>query len=305
MPWFHSPFFNDELLRNLDPQMQSMVKALAYDGYLIFDPEIPAHTLEAAIETLNGRYQTSGRINETRRILDAWSFNQHVRAIATAPRVLTLLQQLYQRQPIPFQTLNFNIGTEQRTHSDTIHFDCIPHGYMCGVWVALEDVDAFNGPLHYYPGSHKLPLFDMSSLGIIGSASRGYEHYGLYEDFVERLMQHSPYERKEVSLKKGQAFLWVANLFHGGSPIRDSRRTRYSQVTHYYFDDCMYYMPMHTDFALNRVDLKKVVNIATGEAVPNRYFGRSISSRPRWLSRLRSATYRAAARVGLRPRLPD
>ena len=30
-------------------------------------------------------------------------------------------------------------------------------GCMCGVWVALEDMDMDNGPLVYYPGSHKLP----------------------------------------------------------------------------------------------------------------------------------------------------
>ena len=33
----------------------------------------------------------------------------------------------------------------------------MPEGFMCGVWVALEDMDMENGPLVYYPGSHKLP----------------------------------------------------------------------------------------------------------------------------------------------------
>ena len=31
---------------------------------------------------------------------------------------------------------------------------------MCGVWVALEDITEDNGPLHYYPGSHRLPDYD-------------------------------------------------------------------------------------------------------------------------------------------------
>jgi len=30
---------------------------------------------------------------------------------------------------------------------------------MCGVWLALEDIDADNGPLIYYPGSHRGPHF--------------------------------------------------------------------------------------------------------------------------------------------------
>ena len=45
-------------------------------------------------------------------------------------------------------------------------------------------------------------------------------------------------------LKKGQCLVWSANLLHGGSPHRDKGRTRHSQVTHYYFDDCQYYSPL-------------------------------------------------------------
>ena len=30
---------------------------------------------------------------------------------------------------------------------------------MVGIWVALEDVDEECGPLVYYPGSHKLPIY--------------------------------------------------------------------------------------------------------------------------------------------------
>ena len=277
MPWFQSPLFHSgDALASLDPETYRMLLAFMTDGYLIFDPEIPASTLDAVIETLNGKYQTNGRLNETRRILDAWTFNKHVRDIAAAPRVLDLLERFYQRKPIPFQTLNFNIGTEQATHSDTIHFDSIPHGYMCGVWIALEDVDIDNRPLHYYRGSHKLPVYDMADLGIVASESRGYEHYGLYEEFVAKLLERSPYERREAYIKKGQAFLWAANLFHGGSPIRDASRTRYSQVTHYYFENCAYFSPLATDFALGRIHFKQVMDIATGEPIPNRYMGRII-----------------------------
>ena len=80
-----------------------------------------------------------------------------MRALATAPKVLALLDELYGREPLPFQTLNFRRGTQQAPHSDALHFSTIPAGFMCGVWVALEDMDMDNGPLVYYPGSHLLP----------------------------------------------------------------------------------------------------------------------------------------------------
>ena len=70
------------------------------------------------------------------------------------------------REPLPFQTLNFPVGTSQYPHSDSIHFHTIPAGFMVGVWVALENIDAENGPLVYYPGSHKLPYFSMQDLGL-------------------------------------------------------------------------------------------------------------------------------------------
>ena len=78
-------------------------------------------------------------------MFNGWKLSRAVRAIALAPRVLRLLRQLYDRKPLPFQTLNFPIGTEQKVHSDVIHFSSDPPSYMCGVWVALEDIDMGNG----------------------------------------------------------------------------------------------------------------------------------------------------------------
>jgi len=34
-----------------------------------------------------------------------------------------------------------------------------PLGVLLGAWISLEDMTDDNGPLHYYPGSHKLPYY--------------------------------------------------------------------------------------------------------------------------------------------------
>jgi hypothetical protein len=47
--------------------------------------------------------------------------------------------------------------------------------------------------------------------------------------------------------RKGQALIWVANLLHGGDRVVDFERTRWSQVTHYYFEGCSYYTPLTSD----------------------------------------------------------
>jgi len=65
-------------------------------------------------------------------------------------------------------------------------------------------------------------------------------------------------------LKKGQAFVWAANLAHGGSPILDPRSTRRSLVVHYYFDRCAYYTPMVSNEEAAALQLRLPSDIGTG-----------------------------------------
>ena len=96
------------------------------------------------------------------------------------------------------------------------------HGGSAGVWIAFEDIDADNGPLHYYPGSHRLPLFMLDRLGVAGSvADARYNYTQLYEPAIQQLIVDQGLVKEEAYLKRGQAMIWAANLLHGGSPIRD------------------------------------------------------------------------------------
>lgn len=273
-PWFMGVNLEKELEKSsLSPSEKELLQHFAEYGYVIIDPKIENfNDLAARIQQeLAPVYRDKNRPNwysNEGRLQDAWYFNecQGVRAIAAAPEVLRILRLLYQREPIPFQTLNFAVGTQQRTHSDTFHFHSLPAGFMCGVWVALEDIDEFNGPLHYYPKSHKLPIL---SHGDIGNKT-----YQEYEDFVENLMGAMGLEKVSVSLKKGQALIWSANLFHGGDPIVDATRTRHTQVTHYFFADCLYYHPQSFEpLSAKTIGLREVIDIATGHPVPHYYKG--------------------------------
>lgn len=239
------------------------------DGYLIVDPGVPLTVLDAITSDLEGRFDTTesgGVWRKVGRIADAWKFNSHVKAVATAARVMVILEDLYGRRPLPFQTLNFPVGTEQRVHSDAVHFNSEPAGYMCGVWVALEDIDLDNGPVEYYPGSHTLPEITIEDVDKAGYVTHSYMErfkaavhdirhihrpgrkyseyvYSSYETFIGEMIRHLGIEPQYATLKKGQALLWAANLLHGGSPQRDKGRTRHSQVTHYFFENCRYYTP--------------------------------------------------------------
>jgi ectoine hydroxylase-related dioxygenase (phytanoyl-CoA dioxygenase family) len=177
------------------------------------------------------------------RLQDAWSTNDDVRAIALNARVLEMLGKLYGRRAIPFQTVNFPVGTQQHYHSDSVHFSSIPERYMCGVWVALENIDEDNGPLVYFPDSHQWPIYSNEHTGkIIKKGDNSSQQ--AFEDLWEKLVRVHNLKPKRFLAKKGQAAIWLANLLHGGDKQNSAGRTRWSQATHYFFEDCAYYAPM-------------------------------------------------------------
>lgn len=277
VPWVESPFIDVLLGReHISPESRAFVEHFAREGYGVIDLDVPHSLLDEAAEGVLPFYRVEAPLpySDERRAMDGWLVNEAVKKLATLPQVLDMLRFLYRREPVPFQTINFCVGSEQRTHSDTIHFHSLPHNFMCGVWIALEDVDENNGPLHYYPRSHKLPVYEPSHLGVLGSREKyQYDKYPLYEDFVEALMPAMRLDRVNVSLKKGQAFIWAANLFHGGTPIADKARSRHTQVTHYFFNDCVYYTPLLSDPLIGKLTLRDVVDIRTNDRVKPVYHG--------------------------------
>jgi hypothetical protein len=292
-PWFEADDYQQlPQFAALGEADRKLVESYRKNGYVVIEHTgISASTLDGAIHSLQDKYtQSATGYTEGGRRQDAWKFSADVRTIATSPAILATLRKLYGREPIPFQTLNFQKPTEQRAHSDTVHFNTMPHGFMCGVWVALEDVDAENGPLFYYPGSQNLPVYHMHDLGL----PPGYRSYQKYEDKIESILRASPYQSSQAHLKKGQALIWSHNIFHGGSKVVDKSRTRLSQVTHFYFPGCIYYTPMLSDPPRNKWMLRKVADIRTGKRAPEYNGVHPLSRAAAGYRKLRSLLARSA-----------
>ena len=132
------------------PAHAETIKSLNEKGFAVIDPGFNAADLDAA-EAFS-RAQLSG----SDRIQDGWISEAAIGRLAVHAPILDLLSQLYGRRAFPFQTLNFELGTQQAPHSDTYHFDSAPKRFMCGVWVALEDISPDAGPLVYYPGQSQI-----------------------------------------------------------------------------------------------------------------------------------------------------
>ncbi len=225
---------------------ESQKSTFEENGYVVIDTQIPGTLLDQVIEDLSGYW---GEVKpkgvshaDSHRIQEAWRISQSIKDLAVCPRILQILTELYGRKPLPFQTLNFPIGTEQAAHSDSIHFNSEPFGMMCGVWIALENIGMDQGPLIYYPGSHRLPEMNYPDIGLEPER----KNYPRYEAYLEELIQKQELKPSYGILKKGEALVWAANLLHGGAPQNDKSLTRHSQVTHYYFEGCKYWRPVHS-----------------------------------------------------------
>lgn len=247
---------------------------MATKGYLVKSGLIEETLIEEVREWVKSRFSQAD-MYATNRIQDAFKESTAVLNLATHPIVLSLLEDLYGRRPIPFQTLNFPCGTQQATHSDAFHFNCWPQRWMCGVWVALEDVNEFNGPLHYYPGSHRLPILDAHDSSALNN------QYCNYEIAVQELIAIAGLKKERFLPRQGDCLIWAANLLHGGDPILDQHSSRLSQVSHYYFEGCDFFTPRLSDFAVSDIYFRdEVLDISTGNMIYSRHRRQMPSNNP-------------------------
>jgi hypothetical protein len=283
VPLIESPFFDQTFVEGaFEPEVLRLAGELHRDGYAVID--FPDGDFMARAERIKGRlsdrYDWEGWRKGSRdslRVQDAWTFDDDVRAIAVNPRILEILSALYGRKVFPFQTLNFPVGTQQHIHSDAAHFSSHPERFMCGVWVALEDIGPDQGPLVYLPGSHSWPIYTNEHLGVNASfLLTDHGQYPRLQALWRSLVAAHGTETKRFTARKGQALIWMANLLHGGDRQANLSLTRWSQVTHYYFEGCTYYTPLSSDPFYGKIHFRELRDVATGQPVRHRVGGQVV-----------------------------
>lgn len=261
-PVFESDDLDQVLARRrLTPETLAFVRRMADVGGAVLELGDDGRALcdQAVAET--EPYFADAKVS---RVQDAWYRSPAVRRLASLPLIRQRLKAAFGRDPFPFQTINFRRGSEQPFHSDVMHFSSLPERFMCGVWIALEDVQPDSGPVVYRPGSHRLPIFSMRDAGVNSDlpSDEDYErHY--VPRFAERL-DAAGLPTQTVAIAKGQAFVWAANLAHGGSAIANPASTRRSLVVHFLFDRCLYYTPRLSNAQAGVLHLRLPPNVRTG-----------------------------------------
>lgn len=180
--------------------------------------------------------------NNKNKIMFAIHQSDIIKKMGEDKQLSNILNLLMDKPVDLFQSINFRSGSQQRSHSDSIHMTTFPFGNIIACWVALEDITTDSGPLHYYPGSHKLPYIMNKDFDNVGSKwAFGSKNYGDYENRIAEEMEKNAFEKQVFLAKKGDVFIWHANLLHGGEPVTNPNSTRKSMVLHYYTRDAICY----------------------------------------------------------------
>lgn len=227
------------------------------NGYVIIENVISQTMINKIMEDIYNKEIFPDPVNNE-RIQDLWKNIPCAKKVAANKDIYNLLKKLYNCNPLPFQTLNFANGTKQPEHVDLVHFcPSIDNlNLMCGVWYAFEDIDNSKGPLIYYPGSHKLPhIVDFNKLEL--------KNYGEYIKLIQQIIKIFKIQRVSANIKKGSAIIWNSNLIHGGHPHKVVGTTRYSMVTHYFFDKSAYwYTPLQSIGLKNKAMRNNIIDTA-------------------------------------------
>lgn len=224
-------------------EFRTLQESFERDGFVIL-----RGVFKAEAERINkeiDRLMLEGRLgfNFTgNKIVFANRESAYIDDLTRMPELTELLGALLNWPVKPFQTINFLYGSEQAAHSDSIHMSTYPEGKLTAAWIALEDIGPEQGPLFYYPGSHKLPYVYNEDLGLKENIFLLDKNPNRkYEQKVASILEQEQLEAKQFLPETGDVLIWHPNLLHGGSPHLNRNRSRKSMVIHYFGTDVICY----------------------------------------------------------------
>jgi hypothetical protein len=229
--------------KQLDKKTQDSLLKWSKDGFVVLESFFQREEVDLINKEVEDLLKAKKIKWQSKRILFAIKESKLLESVATFPKLKECIELIMGKEMDLFQSLNFYESSQQRTHSDSIHMTTFPQGNILAVWVALQDVGPQDGPLHYYPGSHKLPYAMNKDFDNLSTSFKlGNKSYTDYEDKIEQIIKDNAQLKKEIFLpKKGDVLIWHANLLHGAEAKIDPKSSRKSMVFHFYASDAIAY----------------------------------------------------------------
>ena len=259
VPWTDRPDFEEELESRqrggrVDAVEAAMLRRWSRDGYVRFQGLVPDAQIDPLLNDVERAWDERPKIDldiEGRgvielavappreqighhryRLLDLQDVYESPRNILFAPKLVRFLRLLLDDTPVAMQSLFFEYPSEAETHQDFPFVQAQIPSHLVGCWIACEKVDENNGPLAYYPRSHRLPKFDWGD-GSMVLAGHDDQLVARFTSYLETGCAEAGLERRVLKAEKGDALLWHGALAHGGAPARDGSATRKTFVVHY------------------------------------------------------------------------
>lgn len=168
------------------------------------------------------------------RVHDVHSHSAAARDLYLEPEIFQLVEAIFGEEAVAIQSLYFEHGSEQLLHRDEVVVPVAEPGHLVAAWIALEDLHPDGGLLTYVPRSHRMPCFETEP------GDYRFDGRRMGPELVERGLAWEAEREREAGLapqlfaaRRGEVLVWHGALRHGGSPVRDPRRTRRSFVVHF------------------------------------------------------------------------
>lgn len=137
-----------------------------------------------------------------------------------------------------YTSLFYEVGSQQPMHRDTPVFATRPEYLYFGTTVYLEPAGDDNGCLEVMEGGHRLEELDREAMALVryGSMSKLPDlDDGIWNEYQESVVSQGLARGltvKRLHAEPGDSLIWHPQLPHGGTPIVDRTRTRFSLVMH-------------------------------------------------------------------------
>ncbi len=195
---------------------------------------------DVVVESLNTGRRTFWAAADTRearhfRFNDLYLMSEELRELALESELASILEGALGEPAVLCNSLNLEKGCSRSIHIDSLYLTPrTPHS-LVAAWIALEDVHPDAGPLVYYPGSHKIPLYRFND----GSHHADPDEEADWFDYIDVQIRLRGLKERRFTARKGDVIILHSDLVHGGSPIRDLGRTRRSMICNYFGEsDC-------------------------------------------------------------------
>lgn len=168
------------------------------------------------------------------RIVDSYVHLESAKNLLANAHLERFLQTIFECDPLLFQSLSFNMGSEQGFHQDTAYVVVDNPLELAAAWIALEDIQVGSGELSYIVGSHRLPDYNFG-----GDKKHwnpdidGHKSHDEWGGWIAKEANTLGLKENTFIAKKGDILVWHADLVHGGSKIIDPSLSRRSLVGHY------------------------------------------------------------------------